>query len=349
MINVQADNQIDFWKELTEEMSFMLTETGKKNLAINKTAGILQITDRPSALKKVENYLKGVDTSVHRQVEIECRIYDVTLNDQFQFGIDWIHAAEAYGGVMGFGGATIPVAIGSTDLKNSTVGSLNREPAGLGSMLPGNNLSSLVFSNFNTRAAVTALSQQGNVEVIAKPRLRTLNNQTALIKVGEEVPFFSANTSYLPGTSSGTTTTLQQTEVTSVTIGTILSITPQISENNFVSLDISPVLSSLKAVIKQGDTTAPDLETKQASTIVRVHDSCTVVLGGLIQTEKAKSDNKIPLLGDIPFIGKWLFSGTYRSKSKSELVIFVTPRIIREDEASVIPKGDTVQVKTIKD
>ena len=361
-INVTADNSIDFWKELKEEMGFVLTPVGKASMSINMTAGILQITDRPSAIKRAENYLKGVDSSIHRQVEIEAKLYDVTLNDQFQFGIDWVHLAEAYGGAMAFGGATLPVAAGSAQLKDSALGGVNRMgmPGSPLSTVPGLNLSTLVFSNFNTRAAVTALSEQGNVEVISTPRIRTLNNQTALIKVGTEMPFFSSSTSYLPGTSSATTTAIQDTTVTSITIGTILSITPQVSANDFVSLDISPVLTSLKGISVfggsggssgggggGGSATAPELDTKQASTIVRVRDGTTVVLGGLIQTEEARSDKKIPLLGDIPYLGK-LFQGTFRYKQRKELVIFVTPRIIREDEKSVnqnLPKPKLSSLK----
>lgn len=346
-VNVQADNEINFWKELKEELGFVLTESGKKSLAINMTAGILQVTDRPSALKRVESYLKNVDVNVQRQVDIEARIYDVTLNDQFQFGIDWIHVAKAYGGAIGYGAATMPVAVGSSEMKDSALGSLGRNPGSLGSLVPGNNLSSLVFSNFNTRAAVTALATQGDVEVIAKPRLRTMNNQTALIKVGQEVPFFSQSTTYLPGTTSGTTTTLSETDVTSVTVGAILSMTPHVAEDDFVSMDISPVLTSLRGVLKQGDTTAPNLDTKQASTIIRVHDGNTIVLGGLIQTEKSNSENKIPLLGDIPLLGK-LFTGTYRFKGKRELVIFVTPRIVRENEPSVMPIGEEPELRRLK-
>ena len=116
-------------------------------------------------------------------------------------------------------------------------------------------------------------------------------------------------------------------------------------------MDISPVLTSLKAVVTVSapmaarpearrwqhqrfhGTTAPDLETKQASTLVRVRDGTTVVLGGLIQTSMAKNLNKVPLLGDIPLLGK-LFTGTFDYKQKEELVVFVTPHIIREDEVS---------------
>ncbi len=356
-IRVTADNPVDFWSELNLELGFMLTPSGKTSLSINKTAGIIQVTDRPSALKRVEAYLSGVRTSIHRQVDIEARLYDVTLNDQFQFGIDWVHLAEAYGGTLGFGGATLPVATGGAQLLDSSIGGLNHIGA-IGtsaSTTPGGNLSSLVFKNFNTSAAVNALQQQGSVEVISTPRIRTMNNQTALMKVGEEVPFFNTSTTIIPGTSAGTSGFLQQTLINSITIGTILSITPQISSDDWISLDISPVLTSLKAIISATSggssttnsaaaspanntgTTAPDLDTKQASTLVRVRDGNTVVIGGLIQTQKAKNDTKIPILGDIPLLGK-LFTGTFRYNQRKELVIFVTPHIVREGAERPLPE-----------
>jgi MSHA type pilus biogenesis protein MshL len=358
-VHVTADNQIDFWKELADELGFMLTPAGKASLAMNKTAGIVQVTDRPSALKRVEAYLKGVHRSIHRQVEVETRLYDVTLNDQFQFGIDWVHLAEAYGGTMGFGASTLPVANGGSQLADSALGGINRF-VNIGSTKPGLNLSTLVFSNFNTAAAVTALKQQGTVEVISTPRLRTMNNQTALIKVGEEKPFFSTSTSFQPGSASGTTIPLQETAVASFTIGTILSITPQVSDDDWVSLDISPVLTKLNQVVTFSTTggssgsssggssdgssggassaaTAPDLDTKQASTLVRVFDGTTVVMGGLIQTTVAKNQTKVPLLGDIPLLGK-LFTGTFSFKEKKELIIFVTPHVIKEGAEPPLPK-----------
>jgi len=345
-VDLTADNPIDFWKEMTEEIGFMLTPAGKSSMSINRTAGIIQITDRPSALKRVESYLAGVDKNVHRQVEIEAKLYDVTLGDQFQFGIDWVHVAAAYGGAMGFGGATLPVAIGGGQLQGSAIGGLDRL-AIIGtsrSTVPGGNLSALVFSNFNTSAAVTALKQQGTVEVISTPKIRTLNNQTAMIKVGEEVPFFNTSTTFVP-TTLAQSSPLQQTLVSSITIGTILSLTPQVSGDDWISLEISPVLTSLKAVVSFSGTgggigggggagnngssgaTAPDLDTKQASTLVRVRGGTTVVIGGLIQTQRATNETKVPILGDIPVLGK-LFTGRFRFNQKKELVIFVTPTII---------------------
>lgn len=311
-INLSQENAIDFWKELKEEITSLLSAKGKDNLAINMTAGVIQITDRPAALKRVEEYLKSLEGSVQRQVDIEAKLYDVTLGDQFQLGVDWQHAIEMYSGYAVMAGSPSVVApAGGVALKDAAF--------------------SLVFSNANTKVMLQALQEQGEVKVISKPRIRTLNNQTALIKVGTETPFFSKSATYLPGYNTvGGTTTIEQDTVTSITVGTILAITPQISSNNWITLDISPVLTSLvdTKISPSRNTTAPVLDIKQASTLVRVLEGNTVVLGGLIQDSHAKTLRKIPLVGDIPVLGL-LFQGKFDAKQKKELVIFITPTIVR--------------------
>jgi len=308
-INLVQENPINFWKELKEELQMLLTAKGKESLAVNLTAGLIQITDRPSALKKVARYLENLGSTVQRQVDIEAKLYDVTLSDQFQFGIDWQHVAESYGGQFAVAGApTIVSPVGGFALKQAAF--------------------TMIFSNQNTKAMLTALQEQGKVSVISQPRLRTLNNQTALIKVGTDTPFFFQTTTLVP-TALSTTTTLQQAGYLTITVGTILSITPQISTNGYVTLDISPVITSLLDTKSSADgsTTAPVLDIKQASTLVRVNNGDTIVIGGLIQTSSAKTTRKIPLLGDIPLLGK-LFQGKFDAKQKKELVIFLTPTIV---------------------
>jgi type II secretory pathway component GspD/PulD (secretin) len=159
-----------------------------------------------------------------------------------------------------------------------------------------------------------------------------VNNQTAIIKVGTDRPFFSRTTFFIPSQTTGgtpaTTTTTEDTFQT-ITVGTILSITPQISTNNWISLDVSPVITSLveERVSPSGTTTAPVLDIKQASTMVRIKSDETIVLGGLIQNTSEKASRKIPFLADIPALGK-LFQGRFEGKEKKELVIFLTPHIV---------------------
>lgn len=319
-INLTANNSIDFWKELKTELASLLTEKGKSSLAINMTAGLIQITDRPSALQRVDEYLESLTGSIHRQVEIDVKLYDVTLNDQFQFGIDWQQVIQSYGGRLQAAATSTTMLPAGASLGSSVIqnGSINLQ----GLYLPNNP----TFKS--TQVALDALQLQGKVEVISKPRIRTLNNQTALITVGTQIPFFSQLVTFLPNATTAPTA-LNQSQVTTITVGTILSITPQISKDGYISLDISPVLTSLLGTQTSPDktTTAPELDTKQAYSLVRVRDGTTVVLGGLIQNEAAMQQRQIPLLGDIPLFGK-LFTSQYRSHAKKELVMFVTPTII---------------------
>ena len=312
-INVTQENPISFWTELREEIAMLLTPTGKENLAINETAGLVQVTDRPSALKRVEEYLAQIHKSVLRQVDIQALLYDVTLSDQSRYGIDWSHGFSISDGVAGISGSPAIV-----------------QPAGGAMIAPA--AFSTVFANQNTDIVLQALQEQGRVQVISQPRLRTLNNQTALIKVGTEVPFFNQTTTFLPGTfAANTSTAIESDEIQLITVGTILYITPQISDNGWVTMDLSPVITSLveTRVSPSQSTTAPVLDIKQASTLVRMKSGQTIVIGGLIQDSTAVTERKVPVLGDIPAVGM-LFRGKFKSKEKKELVIFLTPRIISE-------------------
>jgi MSHA biogenesis protein MshL len=281
-------------------------------LAVNRTAGIIEISDRPSAVRRIDRYLSGLNNVVHRQVELEVKLYDVTLKDQFQFGIDWVRLAEAFGGQFTFGGSMIynAAANGVTPFNNEG--------------LIGN------FRDAKTDVTIKALQEQGDVTVISQPRIRVMNNQTALIKVGTDTPFFTKSVFFLPNNFGNTTTTVEEDTYQLITIGTILSLTPQISSNNIVTMDVSPVITSLvnTRVSPTGTTTAPEIEIKQASSLVRLRDGETVILGGLIQNSMIKNTRKIPLISDIPGLGQ-LFTGHLNSKEKRELVIFVTPRIVR--------------------
>ncbi|HEU0010286.1 MAG TPA: hypothetical protein VFT34_10775 [Verrucomicrobiae bacterium] len=319
-MNLSLKNPIEFWKELEEQLKKLLTVQGKDALAVNMTAGVIQITDRPSALKRVQAFLDGLSHSISRQVDIEAKLYDVTLGDQFQFGVDWEHVVKSLGG--GFGGLGSP--FGDPSSLNLTRNSFLK-PGGGFDVKPA--AITLLFSNKNTSAILQALQEQGEVTVISQPRLRTLNNQTAIMKVGTDVPFFTQQSSLVTGVN-----TVQQSgdNLSIITVGTVLAITPQIASDGWISLDITPAITSFvqEKASPSGLSSAPVLDIKQSSTIVRLRDSETIVMGGLIQNSTTKSTRKIPLLGDIPWLGK-LFQGKVNAKQKKELVIFLTPTIVQ--------------------
>lgn len=310
-VALYQQDQIDFWKELEDQLKQMLSEKGK--IAINKTAGIIQVTDRPPNLKNIESFITNLTEVIHRQVEIEAKICEVILNDQSHLGINWSNVIKRATRQFDISGATkVTSPIGGEQVKNSAItGIFTSSEKSLDAMV-----------------IIDALKEEGDIKIVSQPKVRTLNNQPALIKVGTDTPFFFRTTSYVPG-GTGTTITIQEEYPALITVGTILSITPQISTNGWIIMDISPVLSSLadSRESPQKTITAPVLDIKQSSSLVRVRDGSTVILGGLINDSTAKTVRKVPLLGDIPILGL-PFRGSFQSKSKRELVIFVTPRIV---------------------
>jgi type II secretory pathway component GspD/PulD (secretin) len=158
--------------------------------------------------------------------------------------------------------------------------------------------------------------------------LRTLNNQTAIMKVGTDQPFFTRQSQII--SSAGGLSESSGDQVSIITIGTVLAVTPQIAADDWITLDITPAITSFveEKQSPTGESSAPVLDIKQSSTIVRLLDGQTIVMGGLIQNSSSRSRRKIPILGDIPGLG-FLFEGRFNASQKKELVIFLTPTIVR--------------------
>lgn len=313
-VSINKSDSVDFWSEVEEQLRGLLSEDG--NLTINRVAGTIMVTDRNAHVDRVGTYLEEIKRTLHRQVDLEAQIYEVVLTDEFHFGIDWqnviVNAGEwaASSGGLGTG---IPSSRLIVD--NPIGGSTPSRPA-----------MSLAITKDETKIIVDALKQMGNLEVVSQPRIRTLNNQAALIKIGTDKPFFRKNT--VVTSSTGGTQTQTDVEVRTITIGTILSVTPQISDDGWITMDISPVITRLVATASGPDeSTAPEVDIKQASSLVRIPQGSTVIIGGLIQNEHYKSNRKVPILGDIPVLGA-PFRGVYDETRKTELVIFITPTLV---------------------
>ncbi|MGE3312360.1 MAG: type II secretion system protein GspD [Limisphaerales bacterium] len=313
-VSISKVDSLDFWTEVEAQLKELLSEKGK--IAINRVSGTIMVTDRKGSVDRIATYLKHVKKTLHRQVDLEAQIYELVLNDEFHFGIDWQNVMiQAGEWAMSSGG--LPAGIPSSDL-------IVNNP--LGGNTPGQPALSLAITKDETKIVIDALKQMGNLEVVSQPRIRTLNNQAAMIKVGTDKPFFRRTSNVI--TANGGTQTQSNVEVTSITIGTILALTPQISDDGWITMDISPVITRLVNTAEGPDgSTAPEVDIKQASSLVRVPQGATVVIGGLIQNERYKTTRKVPILGDIPGIG-YAFRGVYDDTRKSELVIFITPTIV---------------------
>ena len=313
-VSISKSDSLDFWSEVETQLKDMLTPTGK--IAINRVSGTIMVTDQKGSVDRISTYLKHIKKTLHRQVDLEAQIYELVLNDEFHFGIDWQNVMVKAGEwAMSSGGA--PAGIPTSNL---IVGNP------IGGNTPGQPALSLAITKDETKIVIDALKEMGNLEVVSQPRIRTLNNQAAMIKVGTDKPFFRRTANVI--TANGGTQTQSNIEVTSITIGTILALTPQISDDGWITMDISPVITRLVSTAQGPDgSTAPEVDIKQASSLVRIPQGSTVVIGGLIQNERYKTTRKVPILGDIPGVG-YAFRGVYDDTRKTELVIFITPTIV---------------------
>lgn len=312
-VSISQDNQNTFWTTLETELRAMLKDGD--GLVLNRFSGVAQVTAPMARHEVVRAYLDLVVHRITQQVEIEARLVEVTLHDEQKLGVDWDLATVSLGGAL------------------TVTADTQVEVAGVGGTLLGANTFSANLGRGQISAIITALKQQGDLKTVAQPRLRALNNQTAFIKVGEDRPFFrlQQSTTFNQG---GTTTPFNQTQenftVSTITIGTILAVTPQIDGNGVITLDVLPAITRLQSIVTSPDgrQTAPVTEVKQASTIVRLKDGETAVIGGLISEENGESVRAVPFLGAVPLAG-----AAFRSKAKlhtrTELVIFLTPRLVR--------------------
>jgi MSHA type pilus biogenesis protein MshL len=316
-VSISKSDSIKFWDELEQQLTTMLSPNGK--LTINRMVGNIMITDHKAIVDRAAKYLQHLKRTLHFQVDIEAQIYEVVFNDEFHLGIDWNNVtAQLEQWAISSGG--LPAGIPSSRL-------IVDNP--IGGLTPGRPALSLAITKDEARVVIDALSEQGRLEVVSQPRLRTLNNQAALIKVGTDKPFFRRTSTTI--SSAGQPVTTENVEIQSITIGTVLALTPQISEDGWITMDISPVITRLVDTVSSGGdnpSTAPEVDIKQTSSLVRMHDNTTVVIGGLIQTERNKTERKVPLLGDIPILG-YPFRGVFDNKRRTELVIFITPTIVR--------------------
>ncbi len=310
-ISITQTNQNDFWNVIEGQLKAMLGD-GEK-LVLNKFSGIAQISASPRRHEVLKEFIDALNFRINRQVDIEAKIIEVTLNDSHQLGVDWTQAATMVGG-LNVNGASTSTAI--TALGGASLGSTFTA-----SMTAG-----------KISAIITALAAQGEVHTVSQPRVRTLNNQTAFVKVGVDEVFFSLASSTVigqPGTGGSFATTQDVYTQNSVTIGTVLALTPQVSSTGAITIDVLPALTRLNSVSTSPDNkqTAPNTEVKTASTVVRLKDGEAALIGGLIFESEQNAQRGVPGMSRIPIVGK-AFRTDVKQKSRTELIIFLTAHLL---------------------
>lgn len=316
-IKIETNDEVKFWEELDLEFQSILNRPHDKYKAdkpiINKNAGLVTVSATYTQLRRLEEYLNNLQSKVQLQVMIDVQLLSVTMSSGKTTGINWqqLYALQ---------NVNIEAAYGEGTKSDGTAPSSYISVQGSGSLTE----------------IIKFLKSQGEVSSISNPKVLTLNNQPALITAGTEYFYKITSTETLASGTSGTQS--QNEEVQSVFAGVLLDITPEISDNKTITLKINPSLSEtiddLGAAGSSGRTMPPDLNRRQLSSVVTLKDGNRVILGGLINTKNVHSENKIPLLGDIPGISSF-FSYKETTKQIQELVIIIEPHIIDKSNKNI--------------
>lgn len=283
-----------------------------RKLIINPMGGTITVHAFPAQLEQVETFLRAFESSIQRQVLIEAKIVEVSLDRSFEFGIDW----KVVGNRLVRGAAL--------DLTARSVPAVTERP-------DGNVELTLSGGPGSISAVLNALSSQGDVRVLSSPRVSALNNQRAVFDVTTgEIVFSSVTT--LVTNPGGVATPISQVTPTQVNVGIVLDVLPQIGADNVVTMNIRPVVTSVARTAEFISTDgtrfqAPVIDTRESDTMARLRGGETIIIGGLMQARTEKVRSGIPVLRDIPLLGA-LFTRYEDVERKSELVIFLTPTII---------------------
>jgi MSHA type pilus biogenesis protein MshL len=345
-------DEMDLWKEIHRGLETIIfgtpeekdketaNETAKaiwtradgtgKRLIVHKSSGIIWVTDYPASLNKVASLLEVIEGSSQRQVTIHAKIMEVTLTDERREGINWkviqglprslnlawglTDKAGTSGFPGGMSGYTSPSEAPVTAIP--TPGSFTVNPLG-GVFALGAAGAEIALSDI-----MQAIEEQGDVKILSSPTLSTLNNQKAIIRVGNQDVFF------ITGAVSTQTAVTQIVQPQTIDIGIILDVTPQIAEDGTIIMNIHPSITEKtgEKTTPDGKTTFPLLSVRETDTTVKVKDGQTIIIAGLMQEKKEDGYIGVPYLQSIPLLGS-LFRYKTSVKKNTELVIMITPTL----------------------
>jgi len=333
---VNTESSSNFWQELEGALKALVGSEGGRQVVLQPQAGVVLVRAFPDELREVSDYLKAIQGNLQRQVILEAKIIEVELNDGFQSGINWALLTRQGGGkniVFGQTGGGTLFKDGVSELagKAGTLNPLDPLFGTVDTSAFGGAFSAAVSLKDFT-AFIELLQTQGEVQVLSSPRISTVNNQKAVIKVGSD-EFFVTDVSSTTVTGTSTTTTPEIT-LTPFFSGIALDVTPQIDADGRVTLHIHPTVSEVvdqpKSITVGGQTQNLPLAfstIRESDSIVSAESGQVVVIGGLMQNQETKSQAKVPFFGQIPLLGN-LFKHQQVKSRKSELVILLRPQVV---------------------
>ena len=335
--SINTTSTADFWSELQATLTSIIGAGEGRSIVVDRHSGLVIVRAMPGELRDVEAYLDSAQDNLQRQVILEAKVIEVDLNDSFQSGIDWAAISDSRDLAIGNSG----VVRGIGRVLADEAGTPLLDAAGNAVISSGVDVTNIPYANLfavgsssSTFASlITLLSTQGNVHVLSSPRVSTVNNQKAVIKVGSDEYFVTDVSADSTSTASGTTTTPELT-LTPFFSGIALDVTPQISKKGEVILHIHPSISEVddqvKVITLGGETFELPLAfstVRESDSIVKAQNGQVVVIGGLMKNITSDELGAVPGAADLPFFGE-AFKQKRKLSRRSELVILLRPIVV---------------------
>ncbi|SMY36816.1 Type II secretion system protein D precursor [Photobacterium malacitanum] len=323
---IKTRSESDFWQQLEKVVRGMIGHGDGRNVMVSPQAGLISVRAFPNELREVKQFLGISQQRLVRQVVLEAKIMEVTLNDSYQQGINWQNITRSIGGT--------DIVVGTTPIVDASA--IAALPGGnaISNLLGGQ--TNITISDGNFTSVLSFLETQGDLNVLSSPRVTAANNQKAVIKVGGD-EYFVTNVSS-SNVSGDNSTAAPDIELTPFFSGISLDVTPQIDDQGGVLLHVHPAVVDIKNEIKAVDLgekfgvyqlPLAKSTIRESDSIIHARSGDVVVIGGLMKTAMTDQVAKVPLLGDIPVVGN-LFRNINKVKQKTELVILLKPTVISD-------------------
>ena len=321
-VKVTAEN--NFWQSVQRNLENFIVDGSEQKLVVSPETGTVTVFAPKSQQYAISTYLQKLKTRINRQVMIEATVVEVALNDEFQSGIDWkiFNSALFNGDEIGLS-LTSPLAPIQNGYRIETSNALGE-------------LTGVLAGNLNILASVELLQQFGDSTVLSSPKVMVLNNQTALLKVVNNLVYFTMDINTTNATATSPSITTYQTAIHTVPVGFTMSVTPFVGDGAQITLNIRPTISRHIGEVQDPNpdlanagvsSAVPIIQEKEMSSVLRLQNQQTVIIGGLIEQET--SDLKAGLPGTQSMgVLDFLFNQNQSKSSKTELVIFIRPTIV---------------------
>lgn len=311
---IVTKNKNYFWESLNQTLQLIVGNKEGHSVIITPSTGMAVVRADARTLSSVKNYLERAELILKRQVILEAKILEVSLSKGYQQGIDWSFSDSSS-------------SLDSNGDPKKSLG-LMQTAQNIAAEAGGVFASAIKLNDFQT--TISLLGTQGNVQVLSSPRIATVNNQKAVIKVGSD-EFYVTDIDFESNNDTNSNST--NVELTPFFSGIALDVTPQISEEGKIILHVHPTISKVqdqqKTISVAGAETNLPLafsSIRESDSIITAENGQIVVIGGLIQNRSSDTNSSVPFLGDIPFIGE-LFKQKGESSEKTELVILLRPTL----------------------